>query len=102
MISIRQRRVQRLTRIRRMAERPAVGCHISIVLFEAVGEAVMPISIGNKIKEIGAFGMQSCGKRTAARIADWAGWQSGEAIGVIGRIDREIGVMKTTLVGSGQ
>ena len=76
LISIRQRRVQRLPRAL-PADRPAermelaIGRDVPIMFFKAAGEAVMSVAIANKIKEAGAVGVQSRFQSASPRIADW-------------------------------
>src|SRR5713101_7360552 len=80
----------------------AIGDHVAIVLFEAVGEAVVAVAIADKIKKLRALGVQSCFQRTFSRIADWPRWQSRETISVIGGVHSKVGVMEASLVGARQ
>ena len=69
------------------------------MLFEAPGETVVPIAITNEIKEICAVRVKGRFQRAFSGISDWPRWQSWETICIVGRIYRQVGVMKTSLIG---
>src|SRR5208282_13337 len=68
------------------------------MFFEAAGEAVMPVAIADEIEKSRVFGVQSRFQRASPRIADRPWRQPRESVRVIGRVHRQVGVMKASLV----
>ena len=96
LISIRQRRVQRLS-LTPQAQGMTIGGYVPIVLIEAASKAVVPVAIANEIKEVCRVRMHGRFQRTSPWITDWTGRQSRKAVGVIGRVHREVGVVQASL-----
>src|SRR5258708_34563570 len=80
------------------AERVPVSDNVSIVFFEAAGEAMVAVPVADKIKELRALGMQRCFQRALSRIADWSRRQSRETVSVIGGVHCQVAVMEATLI----
>jgi len=68
------------------------------MFFEAPGEAVMPVAVTHKVEELRFVGVQSRFQRTSPRIANWPRRQSWEAIRVVTRVDRHVGMMQSCLL----
>lgn len=79
----------------------AVGGDVFGVFFEAVGEAVMSLGVGDEIIKITLGGMHGGFEGAASGIADGAGRKSGMAVGVVGRRETHVGVVERTRVSSG-
>ena len=80
----------------------SVGVYILIVFFDGVGEAVMALGVGDEIIVVALRRVHGGFEGAASGIADGAGRESRIVIGVVGRVELHVGVMKCALIGSGQ
>src|SRR5271170_6749543 len=80
----------------------AIGGYVLVVLFQGAGETVVSGSVGYEVEEVCGFWMHGGFEGAFSWIADGAGGQAGETIGVIGRVYGQVGMMEASLVGTGQ
>src|ERR1700704_1190135 len=76
------------------SEGVAVGGNIAVMFGKVARETVVPVAVADEVIKLALGGMQGSFQGTASGIADRAGRQTGKAVSVVGRIHRQVGVMK--------
>src|ERR1700680_5137701 len=74
--------------------------HVLVVLFQTVGEAVMTISIADKIEIVSVRRVHCRLNRNFAGVADGTRRKSRMRISIVGRLELHIGMMKRAAVAS--
>src|ERR1700691_5863199 len=72
----------------------AVGVYILIVFFDGAGEAVVAGGIGDEVVIVALGGVHGRFQSAFAGIGDGAGGKSDVSVGVVGRIESHVVVVK--------
>src|SRR5262249_3302351 len=83
-------------------QRLAISDYVAVMFLQRLREAVMAVAVCNKVKIFRAVRMHGGFEPAASGIADRSGRQSREAIGVVGRIHGQVGVVQRPFISAGE
>src|ERR1035438_4555104 len=78
----------------------AIGGYVPGMFFHAAGETVVAIVVTHKVQKVALRRMHRRLQRRDSRISDGARWQSRKLVGVVWRIELQVGLVAGAAISS--